>query len=376
MKLSCTQENLSRALAAVEKIITKNAALPVLSNVLLEVDGGRLRISATNLEVGINYWIGAKIEQGGAITAPARVLTSFVVKLPNAKINIEDRPNKTLIIKTNEATANIKGLDAKEFPIIPQLKERALCEVKNIDLKNALLSTSVAVAQSEIRPEISGVFLSFDIAKNTLTAVGTDSFRLAEKIISLTPAAGEKTSEQENAAVILPKNTVNELIRILDNADRTRVTLSVNQVLFEMDGINLVSRLIDGKYPDYKQIIPSAFKTKVFLETKALVNSVKMASLFSDARLMNLSLKTNAAESSLEVMAESGEVGSHHSKIKAKIEGEDIEVMFKHKDLLEGLAGVSDEKVVLGLNGASSPAVLKPGNEKSNYLYVILPLTV
>lgn len=376
MKLSCTQENLSRALTAVEKIITKNAALPVLSNVLLEVNGGRLKISATNLEVGINYWIGAKIEQGGAITAPARVLTSFVIKLPNAKINIEDKPNKTLIIKTNEATANIKGLDAKEFPIIPQLKERALCEVKNIDFKNALLSTSVAVAQSEIRPEISGVFLSFDMAKNTLTVVGTDSFRLAEKIISLTPAAGEKTGGQENAAVILPKNTVNELIRILDNADRTRVTLSVNQVLFEMDGINLVSRLIDGKYPDYKQIIPPAFKTKVFLETKAFVNSVKMASLFSDARLMNLSLKTNAGESLIEVMAESGEVGSHHSKIKAKIEGEDIDVMFKHKDLLEGLAGISDEKVVLGLNGASSPAVLKPANEKSNYLYVILPLTV
>lgn len=376
MKLSCTQENLSRALAAVEKIITKSAALPVLSNVLLEVDGGRLRISATNLEVGINYWIGAKIEQGGAITAPARVLTSFVIKLPNAKINIEDKPNKTLIIKTSEATANIKGLDAKEFPIIPQLKERALCEVRNSDFKNALLSTVIAVAPNEIRPEISGVFLSFDATKNTLTVVGTDSFRLAEKIISLTPAAGGKTGESENAAIILPKNTVNELIRILDNADRTRVTLSVNQVLFEMDGINLVSRLIDGKYPDYKQIIPSAFKTKVFLETKALVNSVKMASLFSDARLMNLSLKTNAGESSLEVMAESGEVGSHHSKIKAKIEGEDIEVMFKHKDLLEGLAGVSDEKVVLGLNGASSPAVLKPASEKSNYLYVILPLTV
>ncbi|MBU3965092.1 DNA polymerase III subunit beta [Patescibacteria group bacterium] len=376
MKLSCTQENLNRALTAVEKIITKSAALPVLSNVLLEVDGGRLKISTTNLEVGINYWIGAKIEQAGGITAPARVLTSFVTKLPNAKINIEDSQNKTLIIKTNEATANIKGLDAKEFPIIPQLKESALCEVKNIDLKNALLSTIIAVAQNEIRPEISGVFLSFDMAKNTLTVVGTDSFRLAEKIISLTPASGEKTGEQESASVILPKNTANELIRILDNADRARVTLSVNQVLFEMDGINLISRLIDGKYPDYKQIIPSAFKTKVLLETKALANSIKMASLFSDARLMNLSLKTNAAESLIEVRAESGEIGSHHSKIKANIEGEDIEAVFKHKDLLEGLAGVSDEKVVLGLNGASSPAVLKPANEKSNYLYVILPLTV
>ncbi len=374
MKLSCTQENLSRALAAVEKIITKNAALPVLSNVLLEADAGRLRVSATNLEVGINYWVGAKIEQKGAITAPARVLTSFVIKLPNTKIDIEDSASKSLTIKAGETTAKIKGLDAKEFPIIPQLKERALCEVKNIDFKNALIATSAAVAQSEIRPEISGIFLSFDTAKNTLTVVGTDSFRLAEKIISLTPAAGEKTGEP--VSVILPKNTVNELIRILDNAEKTRVTFSVNQILFEMDGISVISRLIDGKYPDYKQIIPSAFKTKVFLETKAFVNSIKMASLFSDARTMSLSLKTNASGSSLETKAESGEVGSHQSKMKAKIEGEDIEVMFKHKDLLEGLAGVSDEKVVLGLNGASSPAVLKPASEKSNYLYVILPLTV
>ncbi len=376
MKLSCTQENLNRALVAVEKIITKNATLPILSNILLETDGGRLKISATNLEVGANYWVGAKIEQQGAVTVPARVLSSFVMRLPSAKIDIENGPNNTLIVKTGEVTTNIKGMDAKEFPIIPKLKERPLCEVKNANLKNALIATSIAVAQSEIRPEISGVLLSFDLAKNTLTAVGTDSFRLAERIIPLTPPAGGKKAGQENAAVILPKNTAAELVRILDNAEKTKITLSANQILFEMDGISLISRLIDGKYPDYKKIIPSAFQTRIFLETEPFANSIKMASLFSDGRLMSLSLKTNSEKSLLEVSSESGEIGSHQSKIKAKIEGGDIEVVFKHKDLLEGLSGISDEKVVLGLNTANSPAVLKPANEKSNYLYVILPLTV
>ncbi len=385
MEFICTQENLNKALQTVEKIITKNTTLPILSNVLLETDNSRLKISATNLEIGVSYWIGAKIEKEGLITVPARVLSSYIAKLPNKKISFKTNENNALNISLDEIASNIKGMDAKEFPIIPKLNEKPVGTIKNMDFKNALLSTVMASATSEVRPELSGVYLSFDFFKKTLTIVATDSHRLAEKIIPLTKGEYE---QGENVSVILPKNTAQELIRILDNAAQTEITISANQILFSMDGINLISRLIDSKYPDYKQIIPQIFETEVTLETKPLMNLIRIAGLFSDTQLMNVSFKTDIANSQVIIKSESELVGSNEAKIKAKIkinqkEGEekkeavqDIEIVFNHRQLLEGLSVIFDEKVVLGMNNPSSPAVLKPENSAANYLYIIMPKAV
>lgn len=373
MKLYCTQENLNKALTAVEKIITKNTALPVLANVLLETDNGRLKVSATNLEIGTSFWIGAKIEKEGALTVPARVLSSYVAKLPNKKINFETRENNVLNISADDVTANIKGLDAKEFPIIPQLKERSIGSVKNIDFKNALLATTIASAISEVRPELSGVCLIFDFTKNTLTIVASDSYRLAEKVI---PLLNPNAEQHENISIILPRNTAQELIRVLDNAAETEITISTNQVLFAMEGINLISRLIDSKYPDYKQIIPTAFETEVSIETKPLLNLIRIASLFSDTQLMNVVLKTDAAQSMVMIKSESDQVGSNEAKIKGKITGKDIEITFNYRHLLEGLGVIFDENIVMGFNGNNAPAVLKPKDPKANYQYIIMPKVV
>ncbi len=370
MKFFCTQENLNKALVAAEKIITKNNTLPVLSNVLLETENGRLKVSATNLEIGVSYWIGAKVEQDGAITIPARVLASYVAKLPNKKINFEVKDRNTLNIITEEIVTNIKGMDAKEFPIIPQLKEHDLGEVKNIDFKNALTATIMASAASDVRPELSGIYLSFDFSKEALTVVATDGFRLAEEVISFKKTSNEHTGI---TSVILPKNTAQELIRILDNAAETRITISTNQILFSMDGISIISRLIDGKYPDYKQIIPQSYETEVVLEVKPLVNLTRIAGLFSDAQLMSVVLKTNKDNSLVIVKSESDQVGSNEAKAKAKIKGKDMEIAFNHKQLIEGLGAITGEKVVFGLNGPSAPAVLKPENSKISYQYVIMP---
>lgn len=385
MKFFCTQENLNKALFAVEKIITKNTTLPVLSNVLMETDNGRLKVSATNLEIGVSCWIGAKIEKEGSITIPARVLASYIAKLPNKKINLETNKNNVLNITLDEITTNIKGMDAKEFPIIPKLGEYPAGEVKNIDFKNALLSTIMASATSEVRPELSGVYLFFDFSKKSLTVVATDSHRLAEKII---PLAKGSSQQEENISVILPKNTAQELIRVLDSAAQTEITVSSNQILFSMDGINLISRLIDSKYPDYKQIIPQVFEMEISFETKTLINLIRIAGLFSDAQLMNVVFKTDIASSQVIIKSESDQIGSNEAKVKAKIKvkakesgekkdaGKDIEIVFNHKQVLEGLNVIFDENVILGVNNSTAPAVLRPEDPKANYLYVIMPKVV
>lgn len=385
MEFICTQENLNKALLAVEKIITKNTTLPILSNILLETDNSRLKISATNLEIGVSYWIGAKIEKEGSTTIPARVLSSYISKLPNKKINFKTNENNVLNISLDEITTNVKGVDAKEFPIIPKLNEKPVGEVKNVDFKNALLSTIMASATSEVRPELSGIYLYFDFTNKTLTIVATDSHRLAEKIIPLIKGDFE---QGENVAVILPKNTAQELIRVLDNASHTEITLSTNQILFFMDGISLISRLIDSKYPDYKQIIPQTFETEIILETKPLINLIRIAGLFSDTQLMNVSFRTDIAKSMVIIKSESEQIGSNEAKIKAQIKinpkegadkkeiGKDVEIVFNHKQLLEGLSVIFDEKVILGVNNPSAPAVLKPEDTKANYLYVIMPKVV
>lgn len=385
MKFFCTQENLNKALTAVEKIITKNTTLPVLSNALLEADNGRLKVSATNLEIGVSYWLGAKIEEGGSITIPARILTSYIAKLPNKKINFETSENNILKISTDEITTKIKGMDAKEFPLIPKLNEHPVGEVKNIDFKNALLSTIMASASSEVRPELSGVYLYFDLKEKKLTVVATDSHRLAEKIISL---AKINAQQEENISVILPKNTAQELIRVLDNAAQTEITISSNQILFSMDGINLISRLVDSKYPDYKQIIPQSFETEINFETKSLINLIRIAGIFSDTQLMNVVFKTDLANSQVIIKSESDQIGSNEAKIKAEINfktkkdgekkegGEDMEVIFNHRQLLEGLGAIFNENVILGINNSNAPAVLKPADQKANYLYVIMPKVI
>lgn len=385
MEFICTQENLNKALVAVEKIITKNTTLPILSNILLETDNGRLKVSATNLEIGVSYWIGAKIEKEGSVTVPARVLSSYIAKLPNKKINFKANESSVINISLDEITANIKGIDAKEFPIIPKLNEKPAGTVKNIDFKNALLSTIMASAASEVRPELSGIYLFFDFTNKALTVTATDSHRLAEKIIPLVKGDYE---QRENISVILPKNTAQELIRVLDNAAITEITLSTNQILFSMDGISLISRLIDSKYPDYKQIIPQTFEKEIALETKPLINLIRIAGLFSDTQLMNVSFKTDMADSLVIIKSESEQIGSNEAKIKARIKinqkegaekkeiGQDIEIVFNHKQLLEGLSAIFDEKVILGVNSPSAPAVLKPGDAAANYLYIIMPKAV
>ncbi len=395
MKLTCTQENLNKALSIVGKVINKNTTLPILNNVLLKTDKKGLKLSSTNLELGVTYWIGGKIEEEGEITIPTKLFANFISNLPNDNVEIRLRED-VLSIKCNGYKTNIKGLSAKEYPIMPKIETEPIFKIRSSEFKYALSQVLPAVSNSESRMELTGILLDISqIRKNKITLVATDSYRLAEKTVTLEKAniseEALKTLGEVNS-IIIPKNTVQELVRDLDEGEEIlEVTLSERQILFNFGKANMISRLIEGKYPDYKQVIPESYKIKVSVSLKELLNAIRVASLFTNISNNSIELKISSATKSVEVSAETSEVGSNITKIPAEMsmepargeekkskddsEGldENLKVVYNYKYLLDGLNSIGGEKAVLNINGASAPTILKsPGKE--DFVYVIMPV--
>jgi DNA polymerase-3 subunit beta len=365
MKLICTQENLIKALTVAEKIVGRNINLPILNNILLETDNGRLKLSSTNLEIGLNYWMRGKIEKEGSITIPAKVITNFVMNLPKKNIELEVKDD-TLDLKCENYKAKIKGISAREFPIIPKVEEEPIIDLEAKEFKNAASQVISTTAVSETRPEITGIFMA--VESDELILAGTDSYRLAEKKIKLKKPTNEKNS------IIIPRATINELIYIIGEEEGPlKITISQNQILFNFDEVNLISRLIDGQYPDYQQIIPKSFKIKSLINTNELKNAVKIAGFFTNAQINGIKLVLNPSANKVKVSAETGEVGASDSQIEAKIEGEPLEIVFNYKYILDALNNMFDDKVILEMNSSSSPVLIKPEKDK-NYIYIIMPV--
>jgi len=362
MKVICLQENLKNNLNIVQNIIGRNLTLPILNNLLLETEGGRLKISATNLEIGINTWTSGKIEKEGAITCPAKIFYNFISNLPNKKIEISVKENNVLI-KCENYKANLRGLPADDFPIIPKIKEPALLEIDGSKLKEALTQIVGAAAISESRPEISGILFKFE--KNNLILAATDSFRLAEKIIF---NAASKSSSQN---LIIPQRTIQELIRILsEKGEKVKIILGNNQVLFELPDGQLISRIIDGQYPDYQQIIPKDFTTQMVLEKEELLNSVRLAGFFS-SKINDIKFIVKSGK--LEIISHDPDLGENRSLLAPKIKGKDLEINFNYRYILDGLNNIFSQKIFLGFNSSAQPAVIRPA-EGNDYLYVAMPI--
>lgn len=374
MKLSCTQINLNKGLSIVEKVISKNSTLPILANILLETDKGRLKLSATDLEIGINFWLGAQITKTGSITVPARLLSGFVNSLPNKKIDISSLGNN-LNLKCESFKAIIKGLSSKDFPLIPKIKEKPLTSIPIPLLYRAFSQSTPAVSLSQTRPEISGIFVGF--SNNEIKIAATDSYRLAEKKLQT------KQKFDKDISIIIPSRTVYELTRVFSEQEGdVDITIEENQILFQFNNINLISRLIEGQFPDYEQIIPKKFKTTVNVLTQDIISAVKTASLFA-SRTDEVKLrftKPKQGQAFLEIKAESTEKGSNMSRVKANLEGSSNEIIFNYRYLLDGLQNILTDCVEMGLNDDKSPVVLKPFVEPNkrakdkNYLYLIMPI--
>ncbi|HRY59963.1 MAG TPA: DNA polymerase III subunit beta [Patescibacteria group bacterium] len=372
MKVTCVQENLNKALIHSSRIISVRSSLPILDNILVSTDQGRLKISATDLELGINYWIGAKIEKDGSIAIPSRLITEFISNIKEDKINISV-DNNNVLIEGEKYNATIKGVNAEDFPSIPDISEEYTFTVTSRDLMNAINQVAFAAAADNTRPILSGIF--FKIEKDILKIVATDSYRLAEEKVKITK------NEKTNKSFIVPTRTINEVGKILKDAgEKVDISYDENQILFNFGSIHLVSRLIDGQYPNYEQIIPAEFENEVIVDKQELFNVCKVASLF--ARESANSIKVNVSfekgkekdeKGILSIIGQGVQVGESVSKIPVKSKGKEIEVSFNAKYILDVLSAIPEKNVEIKFSGANSAGLIK-GEGKNDYLYIIMPL--
>ncbi|MFH1225790.1 MAG: DNA polymerase III subunit beta [bacterium] len=364
MKISCTQENLNKGLLIVSHISGRNASLPILNNVLIKTENKVIKLSTTDLEIGINCIVRGKVEVDGALTVQAKLLSDYVNLLPKEKIDLEIK-GEDLMVACQESKTKIKGISSEEFPLIPKIEKEETATCQSNILKQAIQQTIFSVTPNEARPEISGVLLNFN---QELVLTGTDSYRLTEKKIKL------EKSAVKGRKVIVPLKTLQELLRILpDEEIIVEINLSENQIMFSFDEVELISRIIDGQYPDYQQIIPTSHKTKVIVQTNEFIRTIKTASLFCRPGINNINLSFSQKNNELVTAVINNQLGENTSKTKVEIEGDDNAVIFNYRYLLEGLINFNGDEIVMEITNGDSPCLLKPINDES-YLYIIMPI--
>jgi DNA polymerase-3 subunit beta len=366
MIASCTQENLAKGLGIVGRSVGVRTTLPVLNNILIKTEKGGLKLSATDLEVGISTWIGAKVDQDGAITVPAKLLVDYISNNRDKKIDLSLK-ELNLHLVSDHFKANIKGIDAQEFPLIPQVKKQAEIIVNAQDFSESISKTIISVALDESRPVLSGIY--FHAKGNTLKMVSTDSYRLSEKKINL-----DKKIENE-VSFIVPGRPMGEVLRILnDNIDKIAIYPGDNQVEFVMGETTLVSRLIDGNFPDYEQIIPTKTTTNVTVSASDFSGAIKMAQIFARESANNIKLKLKAPNQIL-IAANSPHLGDNISEVTGEVAGQEIEIAFNAKFILDVMSVLSSDKIKLDLSGDMAAGQIM-GEKDSNFLYLIMPLRV
>ncbi|HET91421.1 MAG TPA: DNA polymerase III subunit beta [Chloroflexi bacterium] len=373
MKVSCLQENLSKGLSIVGRAVSPRSTLPVLSNVLLATEAGRLELSATNLEVGINCWIGAKVEEDGATTVPARTFIDLVNALPPEQVDMElVVQTQTLNLRAGRSEANVKGIDAQEFPLVPVPEGEGGISIEADALRTAISQVAFAAATDESRPILTGVLAKFE--EDQLTLAAADGFRLSVRTIPLPQPVPDPFS------IIIPARALVELGRISgEQEDPIIITITPtrNQVLFQLTDIVLVSQLIDGNFPDYRQIIPQDWMTRSVLDTAAFLKACKTALIFARdaAHITRMHVKpgSDLSPGHLVVSATSAETGDDVSELDANIEGEGVEIAFNVKYLIDLLSVIGTPQVALYTTTSSSPGVLRPVGDV-DYTHVIMPM--
>ena len=362
------QENLARGLSVVSRAVSSRSTLPVLANVLLKTEDAGLKLTATNLEIGITYWVPGKIDEDGATTVPAKLLTDLVNSLPAGdKVELEVGPGDTLHVKAGRFQTHIKGIDADEFPAIQTAGDRPTTRIAQNVLRRALAETAFAAASDEARPILTGVLARFE--GDQLTLAAADNYRIAVKTITILDPV-------EETSVVIPARALHELSRVLtDTDDPVSVVLAHarNQILFHLDGIDLVSRLIDGQFPNYQQVVPTAHTTRAVLDREELLRAVRPAALIAheSANIVKLAVSADG-EPGITVSA-NAEVGDHVGRIEAEVDGDGTTIAFNARFLADVLTNVDAEQFALELNGPLSPGVFKPIGD-DQYVHVVMPV--
>lgn len=362
MIVSCKRENLSSGVQIVGRMVKQRATLPVLSNIMMSTDRGRLKLTATDLEASICAWIGAKVDEEGAVTIPARTIIDYVTASSDETILLTAKETEVGITSEHNK-ATIKGLEASEFPQIPKVSSKNPIKLKARDIKQAILSVSFAAALDETRPVLAGILLKSKDSK--IHVVATDSYRLAEGAI-------EVGKIDEPFEVIIPSRTANELARILpDSDDEVVVSIGDNQVEFSFLDIQFTTRQIEGSFPDYNQIIPKEFVCEFEAEKQQFAEAIKVANIF--ARDVGGNVKITASDSKAIVNAISSQTGDTQASFAIDFKGSPITVAFNAKYILDQLSVMAGDKVMVALSGELNPAlVTAKGND--DLKYIIMPL--
>lgn len=361
MKFQVTQENLSRALNHVARIATTRNTLPILANVLIKTVDNRVCVAATNLNIAITNYIGSKVSESGSITVPARLMQDFISSLPGGVVDIRLEDTK-LHITTEHHKSVINGILADDYPVMPQIKEGKNWKMSSKELKAALSQVVGAASNDDARPVLTGVnFYSLD---GQLYAVATDSYRLAEK--KLMPI-------KEDINIIVPASAVQDLLRILDDSeDEVSVTSDSQQVLFQKGDVELVTRLIDGKFPEYRKLIPNKFKTSANVNKSELSNIAKVSSLFARETAGSVKIAVDSGEKQIKIDSLASQLGENSATAKAKTTGNG-EITLNSRYVTEALNTLTGEEVFVGFNEKLEPFILKNQKDDS-YLHIIMPL--
>ena len=372
MKLSCIQSNLRKGLATVSRAVATRSTIPETQNVLMATDNGRLKLTATNLEIAITTWIGAQIEEEGSVTIPARMLSDFINTLPDKKVDIETVPSPTgMKIHCANFDAQMNGIDPENYPPIPNISDGPKVSISSSDFKSSLSRVRFAVASDESRPALTGV--KVDVKGNELTLASADGFRLAIESGSC------ESSVDEDVSVIVPGRTMNEIFSLLGTdsgmIDMT-VTEQKSQALFKFGDVEVVTQLIQGNFPDYERLIPSEKGTTCRVNREDLLQATNAASVFArDGSGIIRMVSDDSEEGSVRIMSQAEELGSNESRVKASIEGEETRIAFNSKFLNEILSVLDGDEVEIETMSPSSPGVFRSA-ANSGYIHIIMPMFV
>ena len=375
MKLSCIQENLNKGLSIVGRAVVPRSTPPITGNVLLVTDQSRLKLVATNLEIIISCWVGAKVDEEGAITVPARLLTEFVGSLPNDKIELSVAPpGKAMQVRCARFEARINTLSAEDFPPIPAVAGGVATQIDAEALRQAINQVVFAAAVEESHPVLTGVHTNFDSDRLTLAA--SDGFRLAVHTTSLSTPVTEKTE------IIVPARALAELSRLLADQEQP-VEVVVNparsQALFRLKNIELVSQLIRGTFPNYAQLIPRSYATRTVVAIDDFLRATRSASIFardgSGIVKIQVTPGSELKPGKMAISARAEELGDNVGEIDALVEGEEAKVAFNVKYLTDVLNVLHDGQVALETTSPSSPVIIRPVGA-TNYIHVIMPMFV
>lgn len=405
MQVSCLQENLAKGLSIVGRAVSSRSTLPILGNILLEAKNNQLRLAATNLEVGINCWIGAKVEDEGAITVPARLLTEFVNSLPADRIDMELAVRtQTLHLRCARYDANIKGIEAIDFPIIvtsgvdvdeddeqSHVLDGIHVELETSGLRKMIEQVVFAASTNESQPTLNGVEVTFN--QDVLKMAATDGVRLSVRSVNLIQDGMQEISD--SLKVIVPAKSLGEMARISGDADDEKPVQVIiseprNQILFQVwgksgesrgvfDRVEMVSQLISARFPDYNVIIPKGYETRTVMDTATFLKAVRVASLFArdSSNVVRIAIAPGNGEKGGQVRltATSAEMGDNVNELDAMVEGSGLEICFGAHLLSDALSHMDQPQVVLETTQPTRPGLFRPvGIGEEEYIHIVMPM--